>query len=409
MKQDIRILPREKYQDMLRRSEGAPVIKIITGMRRCGKSALLMLFRDELISNGKGEHVYYRKFDDELESDVPDHRGLIEDVKAKVDVGPGDYIILDEIQDVEGWERAVMSFFENGADVYITGSNAHMLSSELSTKLSGRFIEIEVLPLSFREFISFRREAGDESDTAGLFERFYRNGSLPAVALLDKTQENLVDTMIMGIFNTVYVKDVLERNSIRNIALMDNLNRFLMKDIGNRVSVKNASGFLTSMGMKRQTTPQTIDNYISMLERALLFHRSKRMDAETRTFLVTTEKFYCNDLGIRNSIVGLRAEDLNGILENLVFLELKYRFGSVFTLGVGRHEVDFIVKGDKGPEYYQVCYDLNKEETFNREVTPLRSMDDNYPKTIVVWNDYPLKDIDGIRVVRIMDWLTGSD
>ena len=409
MKQDIRILPREKYQDMLRRSEGAPVIKIITGMRRCGKSALLMLFRDELISNGKGEHVYYRKFDDELESDVPDHRGLIEDVKAKVDVGPGDYIILDEIQDVEGWERAVMSFFENGADVYITGSNAHMLSSELSTKLSGRFIEIEVLPLSFREFISFRREAGDESDIAGLFERFYRNGSLPAVALLEKTQENLVDTMIMGIFNTVYVKDVLERNSIRNVALMDNLNRFLMKDIGNRVSVKNASGFLTSMGMKRQTTPQTIDNYISMLERALLFHRSKRMDAETRTFLVTTEKFYCNDLGIRNSIVGLRVEDLDGILENLVFLELKYRFGSVFTLGVGRHEVDFIVKGDKGPEYYQACYDLNKEETFNREVTPLRSMDDNYPKTIVVWNDYPLKDIDGIRVVRIMDWLTGSD
>lgn len=409
MKQDIRILPREKYQDMLRRSEGAPVIKIITGMRRCGKSALLMLFRDDLISNGKGEHVYYRKFDDELESDVPDHRGLIEDVKTKVDVGPGDHIILDEIQDVEGWERAVMSFFENGADVYITGSNAHMLSSELSTKLSGRFIEIEVLPLSFREFISFRREAGDESDTAGLFERFYRNGSLPAVALLDKTQENLVDTMIMGIFNTVYVKDVLERNSIRNMALMDNLNRFLMKDIGNRVSVKNASGFLTSMGMKRQTTPQTIDNYISMLERALLFHRSKRMDAETRTFLVTTEKFYCNDLGIRNSIVGLRVEDLDGILENLVFLELKYRFGSVSTLGVGRHEVDFIVKGDRGPEYYQVCYDLNNEDTFKREVTPLRSMDDNYPKTIVVWNDYPLKDIDGIRVVRIMDWLTESD
>ena len=226
--------------------------------------------------------------------------------------------------------------------------------------------------------------------------------------MLNETQENLVDTMITGIFNSVYVKDVLERNSIRNIALMDNLNRFLMRDIGNRVSVKKAAGFLISKGMKKLATPQTIDNYISMLERARLFHRAKRMDAETRTFLATTEKFYCNDLGIRNRMVGIRIDDLNGILENIVFLELKYRYGDVFTLGVGRHEVDFIVNNGSYTEYYQVCYDLTDEDTLSRELTPLKNLDDNYPKTIVVWMDYPLRDIDGIKVVNVRDWLMGT-
>ena len=408
MEQKHHYIQREKYQQFLRKTIGLPAIKIITGMRRCGKSSLMVMFRDELIEKGiEQRHLYYRKFDDELENDLPDYRGLIDDVKSKVEIGPGTFILLDEIQDVEGWERAVTSFFENGSDLYITGSNAKLLSSELSTKLSGRYMDIEVLPLNFREFIEFRRSIGDGSDSEALFERYYRNGGLPAVALLNESQEDLVNTMIMGIFNTVYVKDVLKRNSVRNVSLMDNISRFLMKDIGNRVSVKNAAGFLTSKGMKNASTPQTIENYISMLEAAFLFHRAKRLDSETRTYLITTEKFYGNDLGIRNCIVGMKEEDLDGVLENIVFMELKFRYGDVSTFNVDRYEVDFFVKGRDGPEYYQACCDLNRSETFEREVRPLKSLDDNYPKTIITWVGYPLRDIDGIRVINVRDWLTG--
>ncbi len=396
-------ITRPKYMRLLEDSVGLPAIKILIGMRRCGKSTLMEMFHDSKINEFDADRVYYRRFDEEFDEDVPDYRGLIDDVRSKVRVEPGTLILLDEIQDVDEWERAVSTFFSRGADVYITGSNSHLLSTELSTKLSGRYIEIEVLPLCFREYIDFRRSVGDGSDIERLFSAFYREGSLPAIALLNERQKEMVEMIVSGVFNTVFVKDVIERNSIRNVSLCNNVNRFLMKNIGNRSSVRKCSGYLTSKGLK--TTPATVDGYIRMLEGALLFHRLKRVDAETRSYLMTSDKFYCNDLGIRNHIVGLREQDMPGILENIVFMELKYRYGSVTVLSIGGLEVDFMAETEKGPEYFQVCYDMSSPDTLEREARSLKSLNDNYPKTIVTWFRYPVDDIDGIRVVPVLDWL----
>lgn len=398
-------ITREKYLRFLEDSRDVPLIKVIIGMRRCGKSVLLEMFRDRLVEMGVNpDRIYYRKFDQELEGDVPDYRGLIESVKSSVSVSEGSYILLDEIQDVDGWERAVESFYGVGADVYITGSNANLLSSELSTKLSGRTIELEVLPLNFMEFRTFRSSVGDHSSDDVLLEEYMHLGGLPLVALIDGKVPGMADVVTNGVFNTVYVKDVLRRNKVRNEALMGNLNRFMMRNIGHRTSVRSAANYLTSAGCK--TTPDTIDNYISMLESALLFHRARRRDSRTREYLRTFDKYYCNDLGVRNSIVGMRPEDIDGILENIVFMELRYRYGQVDVCDIDGKEVDFTVWTPDHKAYYQVTYDMSSESTREREVSALKALDDNYPKYIITFTAYPLKDIDGIHVVKLSDWLT---
>ena len=301
---DEKLIPRPVYQELLMRSVSTPMIKVLVGMRRTGKSMLMKLFLQDLVSSGVARSaIYYRKFDDELEEERPDLRGLIDDVRSKIDVGKGAFVLLDEMQDIEGWERAVESFYEAGADVYITGSNATMLSSQLATGLSGRFVEINVYPLTFREFVEFRRNRGDTSGEDELLRRFQQTGSLPAIALMDEDETDLIDMMLTGIFNTVFVKDVVQRNEIRNSAKIYNLNRFMLRNIGDRVSVRSAAGYLTSTATK--TNPETVDSYISMLEAAMLFYRAKRMDSGTKDYLRTSEKFYSTDIGIRNVLVPL--------------------------------------------------------------------------------------------------------
>lgn len=337
-----KFINRPTYQDLLRRSIHTPMIKILVGMRRTGKSTLMKLFIGDLIASGISKSsIFYRKFDEELEDERPDLRRLIEDVKSKVTVGSGSFILLDEMQDIDGWERAVESFYDAGAEVYITGSNANMLSSQLASKLSGRFVEINVYPLSFREFMDFRRARGDKSDENKLLKRFQQTGSLPAVALMEEGDADLIDMMLTGIFNTVFVKDVVQRNEIRNGVKISNLNRFMMRNIGDRVSIRSAAGYLTSTSSK--TNPETVDSYISMLESAMLFYRAKRMASATKDYLRTSEKFYCTDIGIRNSLVPPHPDDIEGIMENIVFMELKKKYGTVCTYDVDGKEVDFAV------------------------------------------------------------------
>ncbi len=398
------LIPRKKYQDIMMKSVDAHSIKVLVGMRRTGKSSIMQMFRYDLIRGGvKDNDIYYRRFDNELEQELPDLRGLIDDVKNKMDVGPNKFIMLDEMQDIEGWERAVESFYDAGANVYITGSNSNMLSSQLATKLSGRYIEIEVYPLTFREFLDFKMPVRDEYDTDQLLDMFLRTGSLPDVALMDEKNEDLIQMMLTGIFNTVYVKDVIRRNSIRNETLMGNMNRFLMKNIGDRTSIRAASRYMTSFGNK--TTPETIDSYISMLEAAMLFYRSKRIDSKTKEYLVTSEKFYCTDLGIRNTMVGIRPDDIDGLLENAVYMELRKRYGDVSTFDVEGKEVDFVVWTPLYKAYYQVSVDVSDLKTLKRELDPLRAIEDNYPKYLITMNRHVIKDADGIQIISLKDWL----
>lgn len=395
------VIPREHYLEKLRGLRDFPIIKGLTGIRRCGKSTLMTEFIGELKASGiPDDRILYINLDDEM-SGIETWRDLLDHITGVVGDPKDSYLFLDEIQNIPEWERVVSTLFLKGADIYITGSNSQMLSTELSTKLSGRCIEIRVQPLAFREYLPFRKESG--KDAATLLDDYIRRGGFPAVALLEDTMPGLVPDMLMGIYNTVYTKDVSERNSIRNNELVSNVCRFVMKNIGDRTSVRSVSNYLTSKGSK--TRPETVDSYISMLEKALLIGRAKRMDLKTKEYLRTSEKFYAADLGLRNIIVPYSETDLDGMLENIVFNELIFRCGRASVCSVGDLEIDFVANSEGTPSYYQVCMNIGDKSTRDRELRPLRSVNDNYPKTIVTYDRFPMDDIDGIRIVSLKDWL----
>ena len=398
----IDIIPREHYLEKLRGLRGFPIIKGITGIRRCGKSTLMAEFIGELKASGIPEdRILYINLDDES-SGIETWRNLLDYVAGMVGDPKGSYLFLDEIQNIPEWERAVSTLFINEADIYITGSNSQMLSTELSTKLSGRCVEIRMQPLVFREYLQFRKDSG--KDAAALLDDYIRRGGFPTAALLEDVLPELVPDMLMGIYNTVYTKDVSERNSIRNNELASNVCRFIMKNIGDRTSIRSVSNYLTSKGTK--TRPETVDSYISMLEKALLIGRARRMDLKTKEYLRTSEKFYAADLGLRNVIVPYAEADLDGIMENIVFNELIFRYGRASVCSVGDLEIDFIADSEGVLSYYQVCMNICDESTRERELKPFRSVRDNYPKTIITYDRFPLNDIDGIKVVPLSEWLT---
>lgn len=359
-------------------------------------------FIGELKASGIPEdRILYINLDDES-SGIETWRNLLDYVAGMVGDPKGSYLFLDEIQNIPEWERAVSTLFINEADIYITGSNSQMLSTELSTKLSGRCVEIRMQPLVFREYLQFRKDSG--KDAAALLDDYIRRGGFPTAALLEDVLPELVPDMLMGIYNTVYTKDVSERNSIRNNELASNVCRFIMKNIGDRTSIRSVSNYLTSKGTK--TRPETVDSYISMLEKALLIGRARRMDLKTKEYLRTSEKFYAADLGLRNVIVPYTEADLDGIMENIVFNELIFRYGRASVCSIGDLEIDFIADSEGVLSYYQVCMNICDESTRERELKPLRSVRDNYPKTIITYDRFPLNDIDGIKVVPLSEWLT---
>ncbi len=406
-------IPREHYLEKLREARDKPFIKVITGIRRSGKSTLMNMFIDELKSSGvPDDRIVHIDFDDidaiydlqerfELKSEIMSPYDLISIVKSSVPEYQNSYLFFDEIQNIIGWEDAISTFYNKGADVYITGSNSNMLSSELTTKLSGRCIEIPVYTLTFSEYVRFREDSN--LDKYELFEDFIRDGGFPAVALMKDSMSSQINSILEGIYNTVYNKDVLARNSIRNVPMMDNLCRFMMKNIGDRTSVRSAANYFNSKSMKTQ--PATVDQYIDMLESALLFYRAKRLDSKTKEYLRTADKFYTADLGIRNTLVPFTDRDFDGMLENIVFMELKYRYGDVAILNVDGNEVDFVTNPVRSPSYYQVAMSIVDETVRERELRSLRAIDDNYPKTVIVYDRLLTGDFNGIKVVSIIDWL----
>lgn len=393
-------IPREHYMSLIRESRGTDCIKVLAGIRRSGKSTLMRMFIEEIRESGvPDDRLFYINLDDE-ETGVESFRDLIDAAKSKVGDLKGSFIFLDEIQNVEGWERAVSTFHTGGADVYITGSNSNMLSSELSTRLSGRSLEIRVQPLVFSEYIRFRRPA----DRTLLLEDFIRRGGFPAVAIAMDSAPSLVDDILDGIYNTVFKKDVTERHQIRNSAVIDHLSNYLMKNIGDRTSVRGAANYMTGKGMKAQ--PQTVDQYIGFLEEALLFSRARRLDSKAKEYLRTADKFYAADLGIRNIRIPFSARDLDGIMENVVYNELVHRYRNVAVCSVGGYEVDFVADSMGTPSYYQVSLSITDPATMERELRPLMEIDDNYPKTVITYDRFPMNDVDGIRIVTLLDWLT---
>lgn len=392
---------RDEYLNRLIEAMDAPVIKVISGVRRCGKSALLNIFESYLISSGiEKERIIKVDMDlRDVKEKVKDWKDMYDLVAKKIKKGVRNYVMLDEVQNIDDWESALISMYaELDVDLYVTGSNAIMLSPHLGTKLVGRFIEIPVLPLSFKEYMDFTdSENGDVS-----FREYVRTGGFPSVALLHE-RPALQKDMLMGIYSTVLDLDLAKKNEIRDGALLRDLAEYMIENVGNTVSAKSISDYLNSNG--RKTNPHTIEDYMLMMERAFLLYRIKRYDISGKIRLKTLGKYYVVDPGFRG-LIGGRPDGAGRMLENIVYLELVRR-GYDLSIGkVGAYEVDFMARGRSGDQMYvQVTQTMSEGSVAERELRPLLEIKDNHPKLILSMDPELTEDYSGIKHKNIVRWL----
>ena len=407
------MIERKNYLEKLIAWKDEKVIKVLTGIRRCGKSTLLDLYKEYLKKNGAEDgQIVAVNFEDLENEALQDYKALYAYLSGSLRRGKMTYIFLDEIQKVEGFEKVVDSLYiKENVDVYITGSNSWLLSGELATLLSGRYIEIKMLPFSFAEFYASR--GGGDADR--LFADYMANGSFPYIATMDRTKEK-IDMCLEGIYNTVIVKDIEERQNrkendpnrrkVSDISLLKNISKFLANSIGSPISVKRIADYITSSG--RKVSQNTIDGYIKALVQAYVFYQAERYDVEGKQLLKQNGKFYIVDLGLRRYLLPKREYDLGYSLENVVYLELLRRGYEVHVGKMGQTEVDFVAKKDDVISYYQITASLMEQTTFEREIKPLKRINDNYPKRILTLERFTLGNYEGIEVLNAVDWLLGE-
>ena len=381
-----------------------PVIKVITGMRRVGKSYLLKLIIETLSaqkSNGSDQILYINK--ESLDYDfIKDYKDMHKYVKSSFKSVEGSkYLLVDEIQEIHNWEKAVSSLFSEGdIDIFLTGSNAHLLSSEIATLISGRFVEFPVYTLSFEEFLLFRGKNKKDTDTE--FQTYLKFGGLPAIHHFDFDEE-VVYQYISSLYNTILLKDVIKRNNVRNVYLLENITRYVFDNVGNIFSAKKISDYVKSKKMKVGT--ETIQNYISYILSTFALHKVARYDIKGKRILEIHEKYYLGDIGMRHALLGYKAADISGILENIVYLELKRRGYQIYIGKFGNREIDFIAEKENRKMYIQVTYMLSSPETIEREFSALRSIKDNYPKYVISMDTVFGNDFEGIRRINLIEFL----
>ena len=404
------MVQRHDYLDQLKKWKDQKIIKVITGIRRCGKSTLLELYREHLkTQNVANDQIISINFEELEYEELLNYKALYNFIKERLHKTKTTYIFLDEIQQVENFQKAVDSLFvKDNVDIYITGSNAYLLSGELATLLSGRYIEINMLPLSFAEFCELR----SDTDKEILFAEYMQNGGLPYIASLGNNID-MIDTYLEGIYNTIIIKDIEERGrrkekdpnkrKISDLTLLKNVSKFLASSIGSPISVKSIADYVTSSG--RRISPNTIDDYVEALVEPYIFYPAERYDVIGKQLLKKNQKMYIVDLGLRRHLLSRQRYDLGFSLENIIFFELLRKGYSVNIGKVGITEVDFIARKNENIHYYQVTASMLDESTFNREMAPLRNINDNYPKTIITLDRFTLGNYDGIEVVNAIDWL----
>lgn len=403
------MVERKEYLDQLWAWKDDKQIKVVTGIRRCGKSVLLEQYRQKLLNDGvMPEQIISINFEDLDYDSLKDYMELYRYIKERLCADRMTYIFLDEIQNVPSFEKVVDSLYiKDNIDIYITGSNAYMLSSELATMLSGRYIEIRMLPLSFKEYVALTNMPKDAA-----FAEFMKTGSIPYVAAMNRTDEK-VDQYLEGIYNTVIVKDIEQRQArreresgsrkISDIALLKNIARYLASVIGSPVAIKGITDYLISTG--RKVSQNTVSDYVEALTEAFIFYPVERYDIVGKKLLQINKKYYMVDMGLRNHILPRKRYDLGFTIENIVYLELQRR-GSIVNIGkCGSAEVDFVAQKQSVITYYQVTADMTAEETFEREMRPLRSIHDNYEKIVLTLDRFSLGNYDGIKVINVIDWL----
>lgn len=406
---------RPRYMKILKEFQDKSVIKIITGIRRCGKSSLLLLFRDHLLQQGiPQERILHMNFESLRHKEIIDYVALYQRISEEIPASGKCYLLLDEIQMVDGWAKAIDSFLVDfNVDIYVTGSNAYLLSSELSTMLSGRYVEIKMLPLSFQEFLIFN-EFAPSITMEEKFQRYLQYGGMPAVSEYNFNTQRIND-MLEGIYSTVILKDVLDRNKITDQALLKKIVYFLADNIGSIVSPHSIGNVLAREGNidegkgRRNPASRTVENYIEMLQNAFIFYSIRRYDIKGKQHLKTLGKYYIVDLGIRNMLLGYRDTDRGHILENVVYFELLRRGYRVSIGKIGEKEVDFIAEKPEHKMYVQVTESMAGEETRQRELAPLQEIPDHYEKMVLSMDRSFVQSYEGIKSKYIIDYLLEAE
>lgn len=391
------MVQRRQYLDKLIRARDKQIIKVVTGVRRCGKSTLLQQFQSYLREQGVEEkRILFLNFERLENEPLLEYHALYAYVKERLVPGQTTYIFLDEVQAVANFQKAVDSLFilEN-TDVYITGSNAHMLSGELATLLSGRYMEIRMLPLSFAEYMELR-----DGDRRDVWNRYFLNGGFPYTAYIE--EEDVRRDYLQGIYHTVLLKNIVERKRIQDVSLLESVVKFLFDNVGNIVSSKKIADSLTSFG--RKTTSATVEHYIRALEESFILYRAGRYDIKGKQHLKSLEKYYLVDQGLRNLVFGRKGQDVGHILENIVYLELRRRGYQVSVGKIGSQQIDFLAEKGDERAYYQVSASILDPHTYQREIAPLKAVNDHYPKYIVTLDEVPMGE-DGIRQINAVDFL----
>ena len=401
-------IKREDYLSILRNFKDQQIIKVITGIRRCGKSTILELFQDYLKENGvEDNQIISINFEDADYEELQDRKKLYEYLKTKLVKGKKTYIFLDEIQKVGEFEKTVDSLFINkNVDLYITGSNAWLLSSELATLLTGRYIEIKMLPLSFKEYLSAYE---DKTDLSRKFRDYLQYSSFPQAIQLFKINPENINLFLDGIYNTILFKDVMQRKGITDKNTLERVTKYLYDNIGNRTSMKNVSDNIE--GLEKNNSYNTVSTYVQALIDSYIVYKANRYDIKGKEFLKTQEKYYAVDIGLRYYMLGQGSgKDMGHILENIVYLELLRRGYEVYIGKYDDLEVDFVAKNSENTIYYQVALTTREVANGNntvleRELAPLKKISDNYPKYILTLDDDLDADFDGIKKINVLDWL----
>ena len=397
-------IERREYLSKLKRFRAKKLIKVITGVRRCGKSTLMEIYRDWLITQGvSSQRIVFINFEDYDYFSLRDPRNLYNYIKKLLSDTEMNYLFFDEIQHVKDFPDVINSLnLKPYTDIYLTGSNAYMLSSELATLLSGRYVEIPMLPLSFREYVE---AIGGQDNLQDSYNRYVTNSSFPYTLELDSTEE--ISNYLDAVYNTIVVKDIMTRLKIQDVTMLESVIRFAADNIGNILSTKRIADLLKAEG--RKIDQKTVEKYMHALCETFFLYEAKRYNIKGRQLFKSLSKYYLVDIGLRRMLLGSRGFDVGRVLENEVYLELLHRHRQVYVGKNDQLEVDFVTMNPDGLAYYQVAATVRDPATLERELASLRNIDDHYPKYLLTLDDDPDSDYDGILRINALKWMMNEE
>jgi predicted AAA+ superfamily ATPase len=403
-----KLIDRKVYTDEIRGFIGKELVKVIIGVRRCGKSGILELIKQEVLKITDEGHIISVNFEDMAFFDLLDFKVLNKYILERMNDGEKYYIFLDEVQDVTGWERVVNSLRLKNTDIYVTGSNSKLLSGELATLLAGRYVSFDVGTLSFEEFIRFRKESGltggVENDRYGILEKYIQIGGFPLLSVTPFTDEDS-QKIVKDLQASIVLKDIIARNNVKNVPLLEKVIAFIYDNVGRTTSVKKISDYLKSKGEGGDF--DTISNYINYMEKACAIKRASRYDVKGKKLLESNGKYYLADHSLQYAIRDMKTTNKPGILENIVYNDLVRRGYKVYVGKMGDKEIDFVAERTDGGDrvYVQVCMEYGSMDTVNREFSPLKEINDHYPKYVVTTDTFWNEDMNGVRGIHLYDFL----